>query len=142
MRGAMTPNPRIFSMAKKLGRPPGLRGPYKTESDVADPDKLGTGGIRLRQHRLSKGWTVDFLAERAEVSGGTISNIENADGGYSHVTLLKLAKALGTTVGALFDVDPREGRGREFWPVWQQASDPEKQRITDYAKGVVGEKKR
>lgn len=129
-------------MAKKqMGRPPGKRGPYKTDNDVSDPDKVGAGGIRVRQHRLAKYMTVDALAAAAGVSGGLVSQIENG-GGYSHTTLVKLARALGTTVGALFDVDPREGRGREFWPVWQQATDPEKQRITDYAKGVVEGKKR
>tara|TARA_R110000868_G_scaffold392126_1_gene662642 strand:+ start:138 stop:563 length:426 start_codon:yes stop_codon:yes gene_type:complete len=140
IHGTEARNPPKFSMAKKLGS--GLRGPYKTENDVTDPDQLGAGGIRLRQHRLSKAWTVEFLAERAKVSPGTVSGIENGTSGYSHVTLVKLSKALGTSVGALFDVDPREGLGREFWPVWHQASDPEKQRITDYAKGVVEGRKR
>lgn len=45
-------------------------------------------------------------------------------------------------MGALFDVDPRAaGSGGEIWPLWSAASAPERQRITDYARGVVGHKK-
>ncbi len=130
-------------MAKKqLGRPAGKRGPYKTENDVSDPDQLGTGGIRIRQHRLAKRWTVESLALEAKVSQGTISGIESGKLGYSHVTLIKLADALGTSVGALFDVDPRGGPGGEIWPLWRQARPDERQRILDHASGVVGAKKR
>ena len=126
-------------MAKR-GRKPGPRGPYKNyKSDVTDPDSLGGGGIRLRQHRLARGWTVEVTAEKASVSPGTISTIENG-GGYSPETLLKLAKAFKTTVGALFDVDPRKG-GEALWPIWNEADAPERQRIIDHARGVVRGKK-
>ncbi len=123
-------------MAKR-GRKPGPRGPYK--NDVEDPDYLGGGGIRLRQHRLGRGWTVEIAAERAGVSPGTISGIENG-GGYSPATLMKLAKAFKTSVGALFDFDPRRG-GETLWPIWNEADTAERQRIADYAKGVVRGKK-
>lgn len=130
-------------MAKhQRGRPSGKRGPYKTENDVSDPDQLGTGGIRLRQHRLAKMWTVEVMADRAGISQGTVSGIENGDSGYSHLTLMKLARALETTVGALFDVDPRADSGVEIWPLWQAADEAEKQRIISYAEGVVGGKRR
>ena len=86
----------------KRGRKPGPRGPYK--SDVSDPDMFGGGGIRLRQYRLARGWTVEITAEQTGLSPGTISGIENG-GGYSPETLLKLAKAFNATVGQLFDID-------------------------------------
>lgn len=135
--GRILPN---VSMAKRTakGRGTGSRGPYK---EVEDPEGLGTGGIRLRQHRLAKLMTVEKLAERAGVSSGTISGIERGKLGYSPDTLNALAKALGTTVGALFDVDPKAEDGGEIWPLWGRANAPEKQRILDYAKGVVGSKK-
>jgi transcriptional regulator with XRE-family HTH domain len=121
----------------KRGRKPGPRGPYK--NDVENPDILGGGGIRLRQYRLMRGWTVEITAERAGVSPGTISGIENG-GGYSPTTLLKLAKAFRTSIGVLFDIDPRKG-GDALWPIWNEADAPERQRIVDYAKGVVRGKK-
>jgi transcriptional regulator with XRE-family HTH domain len=100
---------------------------------------FGGGGIRLRQYRLARGWTVEFTAEKASVSPGTISGIENG-GGYSPETLLKLAKAFKATVGMLFDIDPRKG-GEALWPLWNEADAPERQRIVDYARGVVRGKK-
>lgn len=137
---------QISSMAKR-GRKPGPRGPYKTKankrgkgSEVLDPDQLGGGGIRLRQHRLAKAWTVEVMAERAGVSPGTVSQIENG-GGYSFETLHKLATALGTSIGALFDVDPRQGGGAAFWPVWEALGPTERQRVMDYAQGVKGGRK-
>ena len=132
MYGGLDANPAIFSMPKR-GRKPGPRGPYK--SDVEDPELLGGGGIRLRQYRLMRGWTVEVTAERAGLSPGTISGIENG-GGYSPATLMKLAKAFKTSIGILFDIDPRKG-GESFWPIWNEADAPERQRIIDYAKGVV-----
>lgn len=136
MHGAVEGDLRNFSMAKKTRG--GARGPYKTETE--DPDQLGTGGIRLRQHRLFRNMTVESLAAGARVSTGTISGIEGGDLGYSHIMLAKLAKALETTIGALFDVDPRKDGGEVIWPLWNRASEKERQRIADHAKGVVGPK--
>lgn len=122
-------------MAKTRGRKPGPRGPYLQE--VGDPDQLGTGGIRLRQHRLARAWTIEVLAEKANLSVGTISGIEGGTVGYSYISLKKLAKALETTVGALFDVDPRPGHAVEIWPLWSRASERQRQRMLDHAKGVM-----
>lgn len=124
-------------MGKKPAKGP-PRGPYRFR-DVEDPNKLGTGGIRLRQHRLARAWTVRHLSELSGVPHGSISDIENSKGGYGPETLMKLAAALGTTVGALFDVDPREGTYREIWPLLNRAKPGQAQRIRDFAKGVLGE---
>lgn len=126
-------------MAKSRGRPKkgkGSHGPYLLE--VEDSDLLGGGGIRLRQHRLARGWTMEKLAEAAGVSTGTIAAIENGKG-YSPDMLQKLAGALKVTVGELFDIDPRPGKENSIWPIWSRATPHQKQRILDYAKGVVGE---
>ena len=122
---------------QKTGK--GSRGPYRSRSDVTDPDKLGSGGIRLRQHRLARGWTLEVTAEKAGLSTGTIGEIESGNGGYSPTTLQKLATAFNVTVGELFDVDPRqEAASGSIWPIWRQATPAERQRITDLATGVVG----
>jgi transcriptional regulator with XRE-family HTH domain len=123
-------------MAKR-GRKAGLRGPYKTRPhDVENPDQLGTGGIRLRQHRLARAWTVEKLAEESGVSAGMISGIEASKVGWSKESLPKLANALGVTIGELFGLDPRPDRSGEFWTIWGRLKGPQRQRVEDFAKGI------
>lgn len=128
-----------FSMAKR-GRPKKtsekvLRGPYKSE-DTEDPDLVGIGGIRLRQHRLARFWTVEKMAEEAGTSPGTISGIENGKG-YSPTMLSKLARALGITVGELFDLDPRPGKGGELMALVRRLKPAQRQRVMDFTKGLA-----
>lgn len=135
---------RKFSVAQKP-RKTGKRGPYKTRpktgtlGDVEDPDKLGTGGIRLRQHRLARGWTVEMLSIEADLSPGTISGIERGELGWSKDSLAKLAKALKTTIGALFDRDPRRGREGEFYVLYERLDAGKRQRVRDFTKGIAEE---
>lgn len=104
-------------------------------------DKLGTGGIRLRQHRLARDWLVSDLAEKAGVSNGTISGLENGASWASDAVLERLATALGVTVGELFEVDPRQGKAPGIWTLWRAADEAERQRILDYAMGVTSKDK-
>ena len=58
--------------------------------------------VRLREERAAHGWTQAELAERIGVSRKTINTIENGVFVPSTVLALKLAKAFGTNVEALF----------------------------------------
>ena len=58
--------------------------------------------VRLREKRTGLGWTQAELAERIGVSRKTINTIENGVFVPSTVLALKLAKAFGTNVEALF----------------------------------------
>ena len=58
--------------------------------------------VRLRDERAAHGWTQAELAERIGVSRKTINTIENGVFVPSTVLALKLAKAFGTNVEALF----------------------------------------
>jgi putative transcriptional regulator len=58
--------------------------------------------VRLREERATHGWTQAELAERIGVSRKTINTIENGVFVPSTVLALKLAKAFGTNVEALF----------------------------------------
>jgi putative transcriptional regulator len=58
--------------------------------------------VRLRDERAAHGWTQAELAERIGVSRKTINTIENGVFVPSTVLALKLAKAFGTSVEALF----------------------------------------
>lgn len=128
------------SVAKKSTRKPA---PYKSE--IIDSDQLGTGGIRLRQHRLARGWTLQVASDRTGVAKSTIQAIEAGKTGFGPDTLQKLAAGFNVTVGELFDVDPRPeaqgAPGGPFWPIWNRADKSQRQRITDIATGIVGPKK-
>lgn len=60
-------------------------------------------GYRIREFRKAQRMSQEELAERSGVSRQTISMIENNDGKAATTkTLAKIAKALDTTVAALF----------------------------------------
>lgn len=64
----------------------------------------GTIGSRLRTARRERGLTQETLAERAEVSLGVISDLEQERRETARITTLtKLADALGITLSALLD---------------------------------------
>jgi putative transcriptional regulator len=60
----------------------------------------------LRQARAERGWTQAELAERVGVSRKTINTVENGVFIPSTTLALKLARAMGTTVEALFQLPP------------------------------------
>lgn len=57
---------------------------------------------RVREAREAKGWTQAELATRIGVSRKTVNTVENAVFVPSTVVALKLARALGEPVEALF----------------------------------------
>lgn len=59
-------------------------------------------GNRLKLHRVQLGLTQAELAERVEVSRKTINTVENGVFTPSTLLALKLARALGVPVEALF----------------------------------------
>jgi transcriptional regulator with XRE-family HTH domain len=60
-------------------------------------------GRRLRALRTEQGKSVRALAESAGVTGGFLSQVENGHVMPSVATLIRLATALGTRVGDIFD---------------------------------------
>jgi putative transcriptional regulator len=61
---------------------------------------------RLREIRAERGWTQADLAERVGVSRKTINTVENGVFVPSTVLALKLARATGLAVEALFALPP------------------------------------
>jgi len=59
-------------------------------------------GSTVRELRIQHGLTIADVAERAGISGGMLSKIENAQTATSLETLEQLAKALGVTLSKLF----------------------------------------
>ena len=65
----------------------------------------------MKFHRVGKGMTQAQLAERAGVTRKTINSVENGVFVPSTVLALKVARALGTPVEALFSL-PEEQVGQ------------------------------
>jgi putative transcriptional regulator len=59
---------------------------------------------RLREARAERGWTQADLAERVGVTRKTVNTVENGVFVPSTTLALKLARALETTVEALFQL--------------------------------------
>lgn len=79
-------------------------------------------GVRVRQERQSRRWTLDQLAEKAAVSRRAVVSIEQGSTNPSVGTLLRISDALGVGLPAL--VEPpvstrpkvvRHGRGAALW---------------------------
>lgn len=79
-------------------------------------------GLRVRQERQGRGWTLDRLAEAADVSRRMVINVEQGAVNPSVGTLLRISDALGVGLPAL--VEPpapqllrvvRRGEGATLW---------------------------
>ncbi len=79
-------------------------------------------GVRVRQERQSRRWTLDQLAEAAGVSRRMVVNVEQGAANPSVGTLLRISDALGVGLPAL--VEPpqpkpvkvtRHGEGAALW---------------------------
>jgi transcriptional regulator with XRE-family HTH domain len=79
-------------------------------------------GVRVRQHRTGRSWTLDELAGRSGVSRRQLINIERGDGNPSIATLLRLSDALGIGLPVLVELErpnvstiTRAGRAPVLW---------------------------
>ncbi|HEV7623526.1 MAG TPA: XRE family transcriptional regulator [Amnibacterium sp.] len=79
-------------------------------------------GARIRRERRARGWSLDRLAELADVSRRLVVNVEQGAANPSIGTLLRLADALGVGLPALVEatgpapVDVvRNGDGAVLW---------------------------
>jgi transcriptional regulator with XRE-family HTH domain len=79
--------------------------PYKT-NDKAEADALRrVVGRNIRAGREARGWSQEWVAEQVGVGSEMLSRYERGVLFPSHLTLLRLARTLGTTTDALFGVD-------------------------------------
>lgn len=100
----------------------------KEASDTAAP-RRGTGTekvwtrIYLKEWRGFRGWTQEDLAEKSGVSTSMISLIETRQAAGSPDTLESLAKALGISLGELFDVEPKNDKPGRLLRQWVSDDD-------------------
>lgn len=112
------------------------RGPYR-RTQVPPPVPAWRKTF-LAQWRTMRGWTQEELAERADVSVGTVSGIEAGTNGYSSESLHKLADALGIQAGMILDVNP-EG-DEPLWAIIAKANAEQRDRIARHARVIVPDK--
>jgi transcriptional regulator with XRE-family HTH domain len=58
-------------------------------------------GERIKQRRLELGWTQDVLAQKAGISKGFLSDLENGKRGIGAETLLDIGRVLGVSLDSL-----------------------------------------
>ena len=90
-----------------------------------DEDTAGLAsaiGLRVRQERQARGWTLDRLAETAGVSRRMVINVEQGAANPSVGTLLRISDALGIGLPALVESPrprqvkvTRQGEGAALW---------------------------
>jgi transcriptional regulator with XRE-family HTH domain len=110
------------------------RGPYLRDKKTIAPQRRRTF---IKEWRLFREMTVEELADKADMSTGNISAIENRRQGYSDDSLARLAEALRTTPGALLTVDPSDPTTGDFWHTWGQASADQRRQLSEIAKTIV-----
>lgn len=95
---------------------------YDARMDVGTSALASAIGVRVRQERQARQWTLDRLAEAAGVSRRMVVNVEHGAANPSVGTLLRISDALGVGLPAL--VEPpapkpvkvtRRGEGAALW---------------------------
>jgi transcriptional regulator with XRE-family HTH domain len=69
---------------------------------------MPTVGERIKQVREAKGWTQEKLANEAKISKGFLSDVENHGKNISLDLVLRIANALGASVGYLATGDGKQ----------------------------------
>ncbi|MDD5201075.1 MAG: XRE family transcriptional regulator [Terrimicrobiaceae bacterium] len=72
---------------------------------IRDPIQLqlASFGTRLRELRLSRGWTLDDLAEQSRLSKAFLSRLESGDRQASIAAVLTLARVFDVSLASLFE---------------------------------------
>lgn len=86
----------------------------------------------VREWRLSRGLTLEQLADRIGMQASALSYLERGQSAYTQGTLEALAEALGTDPASLIIRNPSEDNA--IWSLWDNASPAEKQQITEVVK--------
>lgn len=78
--------------------------PARSVSSTDQPE-ISTLGAILARERTIRGWNIEYMAARAGLSTGLLSQLERGIGNPSFSTLVSLANALEIPVGAFFAGD-------------------------------------
>ena len=86
--------------------------------------KQGPRRHYIKQWRKHRGLTQEQLAARAEVTPGTISQLEKGRINYTQPTLEAIADAMQISPGDLLNVDPTTDGA--VWSIWETLSPVER----------------
>ncbi len=78
---------------------------------------MPTPGDRIREGREAKGWTQEQLADKAQISKGFLSDVENNKRNVSAENALKIADALGMSLDYLMRGEEAKKQEPERGPV-------------------------
>jgi transcriptional regulator with XRE-family HTH domain len=67
----------------------------------SQPALVGKFGNRVRRRRQALGWTIERLAEEAELHWTYVASVERGERNISLVNIVRLAQALGIDAGQL-----------------------------------------
>lgn len=116
----------------------------KKPSSPAKPSKTAPGFPRQKQRprnfvkewRKYRGLTQEALAERAGMTVGNISKLEQFQQGFSDMGLQAIADALDCSPGQLLMVNPQQDGA--MWTLWEAASQGDKLKIIDMSRIITG----
>ena len=66
-------------------------------------EQLAIFGVRLKELRHERRWTLDDLAQRSGFSKGYLSRLESGDRQASIASVLTLARLFGASVASMFE---------------------------------------
>lgn len=115
----------ILAMAKK----------QKPKGVISRPKRKPVGLPLLIKWREYRGLTQEALAERAYMTAGNISQLENGLINHSAEGLQALAEALNCEQGHILMVDPTAPDA--IWSVWERATPAERKQLASIGAALV-----
>lgn len=88
----------------------------------------------IRAWRLRRGLKIEELAELAELSISTVSNIETSNVDFTGKSLLSIANALGVDCGALFR---HPDAAEAFFRIWNGLRDEDRNLAQELLESVA-----
>lgn len=89
----------------------------------------------LREWRDHRNLTQEKLAERADLTQGMISQLENGQSDYTGKLLRRLADALSCNPIDLLTRDP--SKPEPMWSIWDHAKPAQRRQIEEVAKALL-----
>lgn len=110
-------------------------GMAKSTQTVTPRPKIQRKPLFLRQWRKHRGLTQEVLADRAGITQGMVSQLENNESDYTGGLLLVLSDALQCDPVDLIIRDPSDSES--LWTIWDQAKPGQRRQITEVAKTLI-----